>query len=280
MTPVKRSIFSESFIRRISLTLASVPAFSSALNVSIFRLPSRPPWALISSAARMCPLYEGSPSTAAAPVKKVMWPILYGVSGMLPLGCACACEISGTAARGTPAAAAAPAAAVPTVTPRRARKSRRLTSCVMGAPSSLERPVRDSRAGAGRIIRRHTARSHRAHRKRSRAAAIIGPGAGHERRSRRVADGNRPGAARPAVALRRRWPPRSSSWTSWCRSSSSRSPASPSTTSPSTPGSANLPGLPGLRARARSPSGWPGPGTWRSSGSRPTASSASTGASR
>ena len=56
MMPVKRSIFSLSFIRRISLTLASVPAFSSALSVSIFRFPSRPPWALISSAASMWPL--------------------------------------------------------------------------------------------------------------------------------------------------------------------------------------------------------------------------------
>src|SRR6266852_321090 len=137
MTPVKRSIFSDSLSRRISFTLASVPAFSSALSVSIFRLPSRPPWALISSAASVCPLKEGSPSTAAAPVKKVMWAILYGVSGMLPLGCACAVETSGTAASGTPAAAAAPAAAVPTVTPKRARKSRRLTSCVMCLPSSL-----------------------------------------------------------------------------------------------------------------------------------------------
>src|SRR5260370_8978468 len=63
--------------------------------------------------------------------------MLNGVSGMLPLGCACAGRTKGTAARGTPAAAAAPAAAVPTVMPRRDRKSRRLTSCVMCGPSSL-----------------------------------------------------------------------------------------------------------------------------------------------
>ncbi len=128
MTPVKRSTFSESLSRRISFTLASVPAFSSALKVSILRLPSRPPWALISSAARVWPLNEGSPSTAAGPVKNVMWAILYGVSGTVPLGWPYAGVTSGTAARGTPAAAAAPAAAVPTVTPSRARKSRRLTS--------------------------------------------------------------------------------------------------------------------------------------------------------
>ena len=56
MTPVKQSMFSDSFMRRSSLTLASVPAASSALSVSILRLPSRPPWALISSAASMWPL--------------------------------------------------------------------------------------------------------------------------------------------------------------------------------------------------------------------------------
>ena len=56
MTPVKTSTFSESFIRRISFTQASVPAASSALMVSILRLPSRPPCALISSAASMWPL--------------------------------------------------------------------------------------------------------------------------------------------------------------------------------------------------------------------------------
>ncbi len=72
MTPVNMSIFSDSFMRRISLTLASVPAFSSAVMVSILRLPRMPPAALISSAARMWPLSEGSPSTAAGPVRKVM----------------------------------------------------------------------------------------------------------------------------------------------------------------------------------------------------------------
>ena len=72
MTPVNMSIFSESFMRRSSLTLASVPAFSSAVMVSILRLPRMPPAALISSAARMWPLSEGSPSTAAGPVRKVM----------------------------------------------------------------------------------------------------------------------------------------------------------------------------------------------------------------
>ena len=72
MTPLNRSIFSDSFILRSSLTLASVPAASSAVMVSILRLPKSPPLALISSAARVCPLNDGSPSTAAGPVKKVM----------------------------------------------------------------------------------------------------------------------------------------------------------------------------------------------------------------
>src|SRR5271166_2278215 len=56
MTPVKRSMLPSSFMRRSSLTLASVPAASSAVMVSILRLPNRPPCALISSAARMWPL--------------------------------------------------------------------------------------------------------------------------------------------------------------------------------------------------------------------------------
>ena len=42
MTPVNRSILPSSFIRRSSLTLASVPAFSSAVIVSIWRLPREP----------------------------------------------------------------------------------------------------------------------------------------------------------------------------------------------------------------------------------------------
>jgi hypothetical protein len=68
-------MFSESFRRRNSFTLASVPAFSSALRSSIFRFPSSPPAALISSTASCWPLNIGSPSTAAGPVKNVMWPI-------------------------------------------------------------------------------------------------------------------------------------------------------------------------------------------------------------
>ena len=86
MTPVNRSILPSSFIRRSSLTLASVPAASSAVIVSILRLPRRPPWALISSAAIVWPLSDGSPSTAAALVRKVMWPTLNGVSGIWPFG--------------------------------------------------------------------------------------------------------------------------------------------------------------------------------------------------
>src|SRR5262249_1756750 len=63
-----------------------VPAFSSALSSSIFRLPRSPPVALISSAASCWPLNIGSPSTAAGPVKNVMCPILNGFSGVLPFG--------------------------------------------------------------------------------------------------------------------------------------------------------------------------------------------------
>jgi len=37
-------------------------------------LAEQPPSALISSAAKMWPFKEGSPSTAAGPVRKVMWP--------------------------------------------------------------------------------------------------------------------------------------------------------------------------------------------------------------
>src|SRR6266581_3120186 len=89
--PQKKSIFSESLRRRSSFTFASVPAFSSALSSSIFRLPRSPPAALISSAASCWPLNIGSPSTAPGPVKNVMWPIRYGLSGMFPFGLSCAC---------------------------------------------------------------------------------------------------------------------------------------------------------------------------------------------
>jgi hypothetical protein len=44
-------------------------------------LAEEPPWALISSAAIMWPLSDGSPSTAVALVRKVMRPTLNGVSG-------------------------------------------------------------------------------------------------------------------------------------------------------------------------------------------------------
>ena len=129
MTPVNMSIFSESFMRRSSLTLASVPAFSSALRVSILRLPRMPPCALISSAARMWPLSEGSPSTAPGPVRKVMWPSLSGVEGIFPLGGVATCATAGAIA-GTEVAAAAP-----TVIPRLFRKFLRFSCCcVMDRP--------------------------------------------------------------------------------------------------------------------------------------------------
>src|SRR5438309_5302949 len=128
--PQKKSIFSDSFSRRSSLTLASVPAASSALRISIFRLPRRPPAALISSAARSWPLYMGSPSTAAGPVKNVMWPILYGVSGILPLGFSCACATP-TDGMTDPAEAVS---AAPTLTPSVLKKSRRFTSAAILIP--------------------------------------------------------------------------------------------------------------------------------------------------
>src|ERR1700687_1593896 len=123
MTPVNRSILASSFIRRSSLTLASVPAASSAVMVSILRLPSSPPLALISSAARVWPLIDGSPSTAAALVRNVMWPTLNGVSGILPLaGSSAALSICAPPTRPAPARPAPP-----TVTPNVLRKARRFT---------------------------------------------------------------------------------------------------------------------------------------------------------
>src|SRR2546429_7373166 len=72
----------------------------------------------------------GSPSTAAGPVKNVMWPILYGVSGILPLGFSCACATP-TAGMTDPADAVS---AAPTLTPRVLRKSRRFTSPAIFVP--------------------------------------------------------------------------------------------------------------------------------------------------
>src|SRR6266567_554738 len=122
ITPVNRSILPSSFIRRSSLTLASVPAASSAVMVSILRLPKNPPWALISSAAIVWPFSDGSPNTAAALVRKVMWPTLNGVSGILPLaGSAAALTI-----RVPPIRPALATPAPPTATPNVLRKPRRL----------------------------------------------------------------------------------------------------------------------------------------------------------
>src|SRR5258706_10329273 len=114
----------ESFIRRTSLTLASVPAASSAVIVSIFRLPRKPPSALISSAASVSPLSEAAPSTAAGPERNVMWPYFTGLSGIWPFGG----SLASPRARPMTRSPAAAADAAPTVTPRRLRNSRRLTS--------------------------------------------------------------------------------------------------------------------------------------------------------
>src|SRR5437667_221447 len=117
MMPVNRSILPSSFIRRNSLTLASVPAASSAVMVSIWRLPRSPPWALISSAAIVWPFSDGSPSTAAALVRKVIWPTLKGLSGILPLaGSPAALTI-----RGPPTIPAAANPAPPTAAPGQRR---------------------------------------------------------------------------------------------------------------------------------------------------------------
>src|SRR5262249_36601797 len=133
MMPVNRSILPSSFIRRSSLTLASVPAASSAVITSILRLPRRPPLALISSTAMVRPLREGSPSTAAALVRKVMWPTLYDVSGILPFaGSSAALSI-----RDPPTAPAPPTP--PTITPSLLKKLRRSDFAVwsMTVPPSL-----------------------------------------------------------------------------------------------------------------------------------------------
>src|SRR2546428_623384 len=152
--PQKKSIFSDSFSRRSSLTLASVPAASSALRISIFRLPRRPPAALISSAASSWPLYMGSPSTAAGPVKNVMWPILYGVSGILPLGFSCAWATP-TDGMTDPADAVS---AAPTLTPSVLKKSRRFTSPAMLFPPLGSLPS-DGRLPCPRGLRSSNIRS-------------------------------------------------------------------------------------------------------------------------
>src|SRR5947209_3415541 len=122
MMPVNMSILASSFIRRSSLTLASVPAASSAVMVSILRLPRSPPRALISSAARVWPLIDGSPSTAAALVRKVMWPTLKGVSGIRPF----AGSWAALRTRAPPITPALATPAPPTATPNVLRKPRRL----------------------------------------------------------------------------------------------------------------------------------------------------------
>src|SRR6266478_4358502 len=127
MMPVNRSILPSSFIRRNSLTLASVPAASSAVMVSIWRLPRNPPWALISSAAIVWPFSDGSPSTAAALVRKVMWPTLNGVSGILPL----AGSWSALRTRDPPIRPALATPAPPAATPNVFRKLRRLVVDVL-----------------------------------------------------------------------------------------------------------------------------------------------------
>src|SRR6267143_1172990 len=121
---------SDSFIRLASFTVASGPAASSAVTVSILRLPRRPPAPLISSAASVWPLSDGAPSTAPGPERIVMCPNFTGLSGMLPLpgsSAAIAGPATGRSASGPPSVAA------PMVTPSRARNSRRSIPVVMPA---------------------------------------------------------------------------------------------------------------------------------------------------
>src|SRR2546428_219289 len=72
---------SDSFIRLTSFTVASGPAASSAVVVSLFRLPRRPPAAFISSAARGWALSRRAPSTAPRPPRIRQWPDLTRLSG-------------------------------------------------------------------------------------------------------------------------------------------------------------------------------------------------------
>src|SRR5947207_14335588 len=118
-------------MRLTSLTVASGPAASSAVIVSILRRPSRPPAALISSAASVWPLREGRPRIAPGPDWIVMWPNFTGVSGTRPLAVSCASATPATAS--WPAIPSDPPSptAPPMLTPRPARNSRRSSSLPM-----------------------------------------------------------------------------------------------------------------------------------------------------
>src|SRR5260370_16584914 len=116
--------------------------------VSILRLPSSPPCALISSAAMVWPLIDGSPSTAPAPVRNVIWAVVKGVSGTGPLAGCCAalsnCE---------PPTRPAPMRPVPpTVTPNVLRKARRFTVGVTVGVFSMMVPPSEGRPKADRLL--------------------------------------------------------------------------------------------------------------------------------
>src|SRR3989449_3570391 len=96
----------------------------------------------------------GSPSTAAGPVKNVMWPILYGVSGILPLGFSCAWATP-TDGMTDPADAVS---AAPTLTPSVLKKSRRFTSPAMLFPPLGSLPS-DGRLPCPRGLRSSNIRS-------------------------------------------------------------------------------------------------------------------------
>ncbi len=77
----------------------------------------------------------GSPSTAPGPVKKVIWPMRNGLSGIVPLGFSCARAIPATP---KPAAEAPSVAAA--VTPSLASRSLRVTGPFMFWPPATARP--------------------------------------------------------------------------------------------------------------------------------------------
>src|SRR5882672_4367278 len=143
-------------MRLSSFTVASGPAASSAVSVSILRRPSSPPAPLISSAASVWPFSEGSPRIAPGPDWTVMWPNFTGVSGMRPLAVSCAAASPATA-RSPPTPSVAP----PSVTPSPARKSRRPRSLVISSSCrrSGDEAADRGNHGSGRFLHQPVARA-------------------------------------------------------------------------------------------------------------------------
>src|SRR5437899_7023757 len=195
-------------MRLTSFTVASGPAAWSAVIVSIVRLPSRPPAALVSSAASVWPLSEGRPRIAPGPDWIVMWPNFTGVSGMRPLGVSCAAAL--------PTTARSPSAAPPSATPSPARKSRRSRSLAMRPSCHGDADCMDAIAAGGRLhtalrvcragVQLVPARRGDVPRICERLPLMIGAAWRHARRLPRLAAvgadlhrAHRPGAPRPAL---------------------------------------------------------------------------------